>query len=241
MNLAMSGSHAPHAVVATPARPWWWSWNWFICAVGFLFEAPSQTSSAGWRLAAFTTGLRLVWIAVASPLATLDHQSLTIHMMKHLLLTTVAAPLVLVGAPVFPLACGLPKVFIKSHPALGFLPARWLHPRAVLAGGNRGRNRMASSRCVSVGHAFRLGASLGGRVFSGGWPLVLEAHRPVVAECDEVASDGPWLCTSFSPRCLVTFFPHSSCSAIAKSTRAICPQLSCSVCLLSRIRNAQAR
>ncbi|MGA9393129.1 MAG: cytochrome c oxidase assembly protein [Candidatus Sulfotelmatobacter sp.] len=81
-----------------------------------------------WRLAAFTTGLASVWIAVASPLSTLDHQSLTIHMMKHLLLTTVAAPLVLLGAPVFPLACGLPKVFIKSHPALGFLPARWLHP-----------------------------------------------------------------------------------------------------------------
>ena len=34
------------------------------------------------RLAAFTAGLASVWIAVASPLATLDHQSLTIHMMK---------------------------------------------------------------------------------------------------------------------------------------------------------------
>jgi len=47
---------------------------------------------AGWRLAAFLSGLFLAWIAVASPLATLDHQSLTIHMIKHLLLMTVAAP-----------------------------------------------------------------------------------------------------------------------------------------------------
>ncbi len=81
-----------------------------------------------WRLAAFTAGLASVWIAVASPLAILDHQSLTIHMMKHLLLMTVAAPLVLLGAPVFPLVCGLPEVFIKSHPPLGFLPARRLKP-----------------------------------------------------------------------------------------------------------------
>ncbi len=80
----------------------------------------------GWRLAAFMSGLFAVWAVVASPLATLDHQSLTIHMMKHLLLMTVAAPLVLAGVPVFPLVCGLPKLFIKSHPPLASLLARWL-------------------------------------------------------------------------------------------------------------------
>src|SRR3984893_8924623 len=72
----------------------------------------------GWRLAAFMSGLFLVWTAIASPLATLDHQSLTVHMMKHLVLMTVAAPLVLAGAPLFPLVCALPRVFIKSHPPL---------------------------------------------------------------------------------------------------------------------------
>jgi putative membrane protein len=81
---------------------------------------------AGWRLAVFMTGLLAVWIAAGSPLATLDHHSLTIHMMKHLLLMTVAAPLILAGAPAFPLVCGLPKLFIKSHPPLGSRPARWL-------------------------------------------------------------------------------------------------------------------
>jgi len=80
----------------------------------------------GWRLAAFISGLFAVWAVVASPLAALDHQSLTIHMMKHLLLMTVAAPLVLAGAPAFPLVCGLPKLFIKSHSPLASLPARWL-------------------------------------------------------------------------------------------------------------------
>jgi putative membrane protein len=81
---------------------------------------------ARWRLATFTTGLALIWILVGSPLAALDHQSLTIHMMKHLLLMTVAAPLLLAGAPVFPLVCGLPKLFIKSYPPLANPPARWL-------------------------------------------------------------------------------------------------------------------
>src|SRR6202049_5341934 len=86
------------------------------------------TLIGGWRLAAFMSGLVFVWTAAASPLAALDHHSLTIHMMKHLLLMTVAAPLILVGAPVFPLVCGLPKVFIKGHPLLVSLPARWLEP-----------------------------------------------------------------------------------------------------------------
>ena len=82
----------------------------------------------GWRLAAFMCGLVSVWAGLASPLATLDHQSLTIHMIKHLLLMTVAAPLVLAGAPVFPLVCGLPKLFIKGHPRFR-PPARWLKQR----------------------------------------------------------------------------------------------------------------
>jgi|SRR5579862_764771 len=80
----------------------------------------------GWRLAAFMSGLALVWTAVVSPLAALDHQLLTIHMMKHLLLMTVAAPLILAGRPTFPLVCGLPKLFIRSHHAEAGLPARWL-------------------------------------------------------------------------------------------------------------------
>jgi putative membrane protein len=81
---------------------------------------------AGWRLAAFMSGLVLVWIVVGSPLATLDHQLLTIHMLKHLLLMTVTAPLLLTGAPIFTLVCGLPKLFIKRYPPIGSLPARWL-------------------------------------------------------------------------------------------------------------------
>src|SRR5438270_7241769 len=80
----------------------------------------------GWRLAAFLSGLVLVWLAVGSPLATLDHQLLTVHMLKHLLLMTVAAPLILLGAPMFTLVCGLPRFFMQTYPPLGSLLSRWL-------------------------------------------------------------------------------------------------------------------
>lgn len=40
----------------------------------------------------------MVWITAASPLAHLDHHLLTAHMVMHLLIMTVAAPLILFGA-----------------------------------------------------------------------------------------------------------------------------------------------
>lgn len=50
------------------------------------------------RIAAFLGGLCAIWLVIASPLVALDHQLLTFHMIKHLLLMTVAAPLILLGA-----------------------------------------------------------------------------------------------------------------------------------------------
>ena len=52
-----------------------------------------------WRLAALIGGIFSLWVAAASPLAVLDHQLLTAHMVQHLLLMTVAAPLILLGTP----------------------------------------------------------------------------------------------------------------------------------------------
>ena len=45
------------------------------------------------RLAAFVGGLFSVWIALGSRLAPLDEQLLTVHMVKHLLLMALGAPL----------------------------------------------------------------------------------------------------------------------------------------------------
>jgi putative membrane protein len=76
-----------------------------------------------WRLVAFVCGLVSVWTLVASPLATLDRQSLSIHMMKHLLLMTVAAPLVLAGSPLVVLQSWTSRFFIENKVLLDSLPA----------------------------------------------------------------------------------------------------------------------
>jgi len=56
-----------------------------------------------WRVGSFLLGLFLIWLAMASPIAALDHELLTIHMVQHLLLMTLAPPLVWLGAPLKPL------------------------------------------------------------------------------------------------------------------------------------------
>ncbi|MGA3348986.1 MAG: cytochrome c oxidase assembly protein, partial [Candidatus Sulfotelmatobacter sp.] len=38
-----------------------------------------------WRAGSFLVGLLFIWIATASPLAALDHEMLTAHMIQHLL------------------------------------------------------------------------------------------------------------------------------------------------------------
>jgi len=49
-----------------------------------------------WTLAA---GLLVALIVIATPVSALDHQLLTFHMVQHLVLMTVAAPLILAGIP----------------------------------------------------------------------------------------------------------------------------------------------
>src|ERR1700679_1198255 len=63
----------------------------------------------GWRVVAFMGGLISTWAAAGSPVATMDHQLLTAHMAQHLLLMTVAAPLILLGAPAITLLHALPQ------------------------------------------------------------------------------------------------------------------------------------
>jgi cytochrome c oxidase assembly factor CtaG len=73
-----------------------------------LLDAIPDLLSA-WRLTAFLCGLFALWVVVASPLAAMDHHLLTAHMAQHLILMTVSAPLILLGAPVIVLLNGLPK------------------------------------------------------------------------------------------------------------------------------------
>src|SRR5439155_19475138 len=76
------------------------------------------------RAGSFFIGLFLIWAALASPVAGFDHQLLTAHMAEHLLLMTLAPPLVWLGAPIIALRNGLPQQFMHAiiEPALR-LPA----------------------------------------------------------------------------------------------------------------------
>jgi cytochrome c oxidase assembly factor CtaG len=75
-----------------------------------------------WRASSFLLGLWLTWVAVASPIAALDEELLTVHMVQHLLLMTIAPPLIWLGAPVIPVLHGLPRRFV--HRVIGPL-FRW--------------------------------------------------------------------------------------------------------------------
>jgi putative membrane protein len=66
-----------------------------------------------WGLIAFIGGIVSLWLAVASPLAHLDEHLLTAHMVQHLLLMIVAAPLILLAAPSVTMLHGLPRRFVR--------------------------------------------------------------------------------------------------------------------------------
>jgi putative membrane protein len=74
-----------------------------------------------WQGAAFMTGMFALWIVLGSPLRTLHHELLSIHMVDHVLLMAVAPPLILLGAPFRSFVQALPQRFVREAPA-GFLP-----------------------------------------------------------------------------------------------------------------------
>jgi putative membrane protein len=81
------------------------------------FRSTSANVISVWRAISFLLGLLLIWAAVASPIATLDHELLTVHMLQHLLLMTLAPPLIWLGAPFIMLLHSLPRQF--AHTLIG--------------------------------------------------------------------------------------------------------------------------
>jgi cytochrome c oxidase assembly factor CtaG/polyferredoxin len=67
-----------------------------------------------WRLLAFIGGAATLWFAIASPLDSLSSLLLSAHMVQHLLLLSVAPPLILLGSPLLPLLRGLPRTFARD-------------------------------------------------------------------------------------------------------------------------------
>ncbi len=79
-----------------------------------------------WRAYCFLGGLFALWLAIASPLDTLDGLLLVAHMTQHLILMSVVPPLLLLGAPAVPLLRSLPRSVLRD--GLGpFFRAQSLH------------------------------------------------------------------------------------------------------------------
>lgn len=62
-----------------------------------------------WRVASFYAGATAIFIALASPIDGLGERLFVFHMLQHLLLVFVGAPLVLLGAPAWAMTRGLPS------------------------------------------------------------------------------------------------------------------------------------
>src|ERR1700739_1361248 len=111
-------------------------------------RSTSSSLITGWHAFGFVAGLLLIWIAIAPPLAPLDHELLTMHMLKHLLLMSLAPPLIWLGEPVGPFLHALPRQFVQRvlAPAFQLPPVRgiaralgqpefcWLAAAAALVG-----------------------------------------------------------------------------------------------------------
>jgi cytochrome c oxidase assembly factor CtaG len=84
--------------------------------------------------AVFLAALVTMLLTLSSPVDTMAHRWLSAHMVQHLLLMVVVAPMVWMGAPVAPLLVGLPRLLRKIVLGVANAPAsrrltRWLlHP-----------------------------------------------------------------------------------------------------------------
>jgi cytochrome c oxidase assembly factor CtaG/ferredoxin len=80
----------------------------------FILHRSSPKRFPVWRALAFTGGLLSFWLAIASPLDAFSGFLLSAHMVQHLLLMSVAPPLILLGTPLLPLLRGLPRKFTRD-------------------------------------------------------------------------------------------------------------------------------
>ena len=92
---------AATAIFAGAFAAYSFRWHWL--------RRRAPRTAADLRPFAFASGMVVAWIVIGSPLSALDHDLLTFHMIQHLLLMTVAAPLLLAGNPAAAFACATEK------------------------------------------------------------------------------------------------------------------------------------
>lgn len=88
-------------------------------------QAGTQRSVTRAHVAAFWAGMATLFVAFVSPVDALGEQRLAWHMVQHLLLTSVAAPLLVYAVPPVALAWALPRRWRRPL-------AQWAHRRSRL-------------------------------------------------------------------------------------------------------------
>jgi cytochrome c oxidase assembly factor CtaG len=71
----------------------------YLWAVRHVSTRHPQNRPRAWRTAAFLAGLGAILLALISPIEAYEGQLFSVHMLQHMLLELVAAPLLLLGAP----------------------------------------------------------------------------------------------------------------------------------------------
>jgi cytochrome c oxidase assembly factor CtaG len=84
-----------------------------------------------WRAAAFYAGLLVILGALASPIDSLAEKLFWVHMVQHVMLLTIAAPLIVLGAPWMSIWRPLPLGFRRST-AKAVSRAGWAEPLRAL-------------------------------------------------------------------------------------------------------------
>lgn len=85
-----------------------------LAAIVYLRGARARSRWPIWRTLLFLLGLVALIASLASPIDQVALELFSIHMLQHMLLLVVAAPLLLAGAPVRPLLRGLPLVVRRT-------------------------------------------------------------------------------------------------------------------------------
>jgi putative membrane protein len=112
-------------IVGTTAI-WYWRGSWLSALRAV--AAQRRRRPLPWRGACFGAGLIVILVALDSPLERRAHEFFWAHMLQHVLLMMMAAPLIVLGAPWMPLWRPLPLVFrrrvaraLAKSPSLGWL------------------------------------------------------------------------------------------------------------------------
>lgn len=97
----------------------------WLVAVARVNEAHRRTPVPAWRSVAFLGGLLTLFVALASPIDTFADDLFSVHMLQHVLIAFVAAPLLVLGAP------GTLLLRVASHGVRRAVLLPMLHSRPV--------------------------------------------------------------------------------------------------------------